>query len=137
MAGGRKSCRVSFVETCCGSSDKWNRYAGLGKKMVQCFSRWRAWGEWVLGKPLTADFHPQVREENSGQSPAEDEFPNRQVGRSCHSHLTQPQNEHLATHRVGNKWPTNQALQRPSKASPHLVLGLMAAATFSILILRL
>ncbi|XP_029065187.1 dipeptidase 3 isoform X1 [Monodon monoceros] len=79
----------------------------------------------------------QVREENSGQSPAGDEFPNRQVGRSCHSHLTQPQNEHLATHRVGNKWPTNQALQRPSKASPHLVLGLMAAATFSILILRL
>ncbi|XP_059986562.1 dipeptidase 3 isoform X1 [Lagenorhynchus albirostris] len=79
----------------------------------------------------------QVREENSGQSPAEDEFPNRQVGRSCHSHLTQPQNEHLATHRVGNKWPTNQALQRSSKASPHLVLGLMAAATFSILILWL
>ncbi|XP_060145008.1 dipeptidase 3 isoform X2 [Globicephala melas] len=79
----------------------------------------------------------QVREENSGQNPAEDEFPNRQVGRSCHSHLTQPQNEHLSTHRVGNKWPTNQALQRPSKAFPHLVLGLMAAATFSILILWL
>ena len=94
-------------------------------------------GGWVLGKPLTADFHPQVREENSGQSPAEDEFPNRQVGRSCHSHLTRPQNEHLAAHHVGNKWPTNQALQRPSKASPHVVLGLMAAATFSILILWL
>ncbi|XP_057568694.1 dipeptidase 3-like isoform X2 [Hippopotamus amphibius kiboko] len=80
----------------------------------------------------------QVREENSGQSPAEDEFPNRQVGTSCHSHLlTQPQSEHLAKHRVGNTWPTNQAPQRPLKAWPYLVLGLMAAATFSILILWL
>uniref|UniRef100_A0A8D0V7Q8 Dipeptidase 1 n=1 Tax=Sus scrofa TaxID=9823 RepID=A0A8D0V7Q8_PIG len=78
----------------------------------------------------------QVREENSGQSPVEDEFPNRQVGKSCHSHLlTQPQHKHLATHQAGNKWPTSQAPQRPSKASPNLILGLVAAATFSILIL--
>uniref|UniRef100_A0A4X1UFR8 Dipeptidase n=1 Tax=Sus scrofa TaxID=9823 RepID=A0A4X1UFR8_PIG len=78
----------------------------------------------------------QVREENSGQSPVEDEFPNRQVGKSCHSHLlTRPQHKHLATHQAGNKWPTSQAPQRPSKASPNLILGLVAAATFSILIL--
>ncbi|XP_043293141.1 dipeptidase 3-like isoform X3 [Cervus canadensis] len=78
----------------------------------------------------------QVREENKGQSPLEDEFPNRQVGRSCHSHLlTQPQSKPRATHLVRNKWLTNQALQRPPKASPQLVLGLVAAATFSVLIL--
>jgi hypothetical protein len=31
----RKSFKVSFEETCCGFSDKWNRYAGLGKRVVQ------------------------------------------------------------------------------------------------------
>ncbi|XP_010977560.3 dipeptidase 3 [Camelus dromedarius] len=78
----------------------------------------------------------QVREESSGQSPREDEFPNRQKGRSCHSHLpTQPQSEHLVSHPEMNKWPANQALQRPSKASPHFILGLVAAATFSVLVL--
>ncbi|XP_058384614.1 dipeptidase 3 [Diceros bicornis minor] len=78
----------------------------------------------------------KVREENSGQSPVEDEFPDRQVGRSCHSHLlSQPQSEHLTTHLEATKWPTNQVLQTPSKASPHLILGLMAAATFSVFIL--
>lgn len=78
----------------------------------------------------------QVREESSGQSPREDEFPNRQMGRSCHSHLpTQPQSEHLVSHPEMNKWPANQALQRPSKASPHFILGLVAAATFSVLVL--
>uniref|UniRef100_A0A4W2CV35 Dipeptidase 1 n=1 Tax=Bos indicus x Bos taurus TaxID=30522 RepID=A0A4W2CV35_BOBOX len=80
----------------------------------------------------------QVREESKGQSPLEDEFPNRQVGRSCHSHLlTQPQSKPRATHRVRNKWLTNQALQRPPKASLQLVLGLVAAVTFSVLILWL
>ncbi|KAM7233688.1 hypothetical protein CapIbe_015824 [Capra ibex] len=80
----------------------------------------------------------QVREENKGQSPLEDEFPNRQVGRSCHSHLlTQGQSKPRATHRGRNKWLTNQALQRTPKASPQLILGLVAAATFSVLILWL
>uniref|UniRef100_A0A8C6CGB1 Dipeptidase 1 n=1 Tax=Moschus moschiferus TaxID=68415 RepID=A0A8C6CGB1_MOSMO len=80
----------------------------------------------------------QVREENKGQSPLEDEFPNRQVGRSCHSHLlTQPHSKPRAIHRVRNKWLTNQALQRPPKASPQLVVGLVAAAAFSVLILWL
>ncbi|XP_068849135.1 dipeptidase 3 [Capricornis sumatraensis] len=80
----------------------------------------------------------QVREENKGQSPLEDEFPNRQVGRSCHSHLlTQGQIKPRATHRGRNKWLTNQALQRTPKASPQLILGLVAAATFSVLILWL
>ncbi|XP_045670855.1 dipeptidase 3-like [Ursus americanus] len=80
----------------------------------------------------------QVREENSGQNPVEDEFPDRQVVRSCHSHLlSQPQSEHLATHLEVTKWPTNRVLQRSSKASPYFVLGLVATATFSILILCL
>uniref|UniRef100_A0A8C6CRA6 Dipeptidase 3 n=1 Tax=Moschus moschiferus TaxID=68415 RepID=A0A8C6CRA6_MOSMO len=80
----------------------------------------------------------QVEQENKGQSPLEDEFPNRQVGRSCHSHLlTQPHSKPRAIHRVRNKWLTNQALQRPPKASPQLVVGLVAAAAFSVLILWL
>lgn len=95
-------------------------------------------GDGALWKPLTADFHLQVREENKGQSPLEDEFPNRQVGRSCHSHLlTQGQSKPRATHRGRNKWLTNQALQRTPKASPQLILGLVAAATFSVLLLWL
>ncbi|XP_019509036.1 PREDICTED: dipeptidase 3 [Hipposideros armiger] len=80
----------------------------------------------------------QVRDENSGHSPAEDEFPDRQVGRSCHSHLvSQPQNEHLATHLEVTKRPTNDVLQSSSKAPPYLVLGLVAIATSSVLILWL
>ncbi|KAM5295722.1 dipeptidase 3 [Glossophaga mutica] len=76
----------------------------------------------------------QVRDESSGQSPAEDEFPDRQVGRSCHSHLLpQCQREHLEV----TKRPTSHLLRRPSKASPHPVLAFMATATFSILILWL
>lgn len=36
----RKSFRVSFVEICCGSSDKWNRYyVGLGTRAVQLFEQ--------------------------------------------------------------------------------------------------
>lgn len=132
MAGVRKSSRVSFVETCCGSSDTWNRYAGLGKRMVQ----WLEWVREVLWEPLTADSHPQVREENNGQNPVEDEFPDRQVVRSCHSHLlSQLQSEHLATHLEVTKWPISQVLRRPSKASPYFVLSFLAAATFSVLIL--
>ncbi|XP_025867322.1 dipeptidase 3 isoform X1 [Vulpes vulpes] len=79
----------------------------------------------------------QVREENSGQNPVEAEFPDRQVV-TCHSHLlSQPQSEHLATHLEVTQGPINQVLQRPLKASPYFVLGLVAAATFSILILCL
>ncbi|KAF6287925.1 dipeptidase 3 [Rhinolophus ferrumequinum] len=77
----------------------------------------------------------QVRDENSGHSPVEDEFLDRQAGSSCHSHLvSQPQSEHVATYLEVTKWPTNDVLQRTSKASPYLVLGLMAIATFPILI---
>ncbi|XP_069354073.1 dipeptidase 3-like isoform X2 [Eulemur rufifrons] len=77
----------------------------------------------------------QVREENSGQSPVEAEFPNRHQNRSCHSHLlSQPQKGNLASHLDASKWPTSRVLQRSSKASPCLVLGSMAAATFPILI---
>nr|XP_019611907.1 PREDICTED: dipeptidase 3-like [Rhinolophus sinicus] len=77
----------------------------------------------------------QVRDENSGHSPVEDEFLDRQVGKSCHSHLvSQPQSEHVATYLEVTKWPTNDVLQRTSKVSPYLVLGRMAIATFPILI---
>ncbi|XP_054435015.1 dipeptidase 3-like [Pteronotus mesoamericanus] len=80
----------------------------------------------------------QVRDESSGQSPAEDEFPDRQVGRSCHSHLlSQSQREHPATHPEVSKRPTSHILQRPSKAPPHSVLGFVVTATFSIFILGL
>ncbi|XP_049478508.1 dipeptidase 3 isoform X1 [Panthera uncia] len=78
----------------------------------------------------------QVREENNGQNPVEDEFPDRQVVRSCHSHLlSQLQSEHLATHLEVTEWPTSQVLRRPSKASPYFVLSFLFAATFSALIL--
>ncbi|XP_037371842.2 dipeptidase 3 [Talpa occidentalis] len=71
----------------------------------------------------------RVREENSEESPVEDEFPDRQVDRACHSHfLTQSQSEHLATHLQVTKWPTKE-LSKASIASPYLVLGLIAAAT--------
>ncbi|GAB5582399.1 dipeptidase 2 isoform X1 [Prionailurus iriomotensis] len=78
----------------------------------------------------------QVREENNGQNPVEDEFPDRQVVRSCHSHLlSQLQSEHLATHLEVTEWPISQVLRRPSKASPYFVLSFLVAATFSVLIL--
>ena len=38
MAGVTKSSGVCFEETCGGSSDRWNRYAGLGKRVA--LSRW-------------------------------------------------------------------------------------------------
>ncbi|XP_012515936.1 PREDICTED: dipeptidase 3 isoform X1 [Propithecus coquereli] len=77
----------------------------------------------------------QVREENSGQSPVEAELPNRHQSTSCHSQLlSQPQNGHLATHLDSTKWPASRVLQSSSKASPYLVLGPVAAATFPILI---
>uniref|UniRef100_A0A8C7B1P8 Dipeptidase 1 n=2 Tax=Neovison vison TaxID=452646 RepID=A0A8C7B1P8_NEOVI len=80
----------------------------------------------------------KVREQNSGQNPVDDEFPDRQMVRSCHSHLlSQPQSGHVATRLEVTKWPTSQVLQRPSKASPYFVLGPMAAATFSVLTLYL
>ena len=131
----RESFRVSFEEICCGSSDKWNRYyARLGERMVQRFEQVRG----ALGEPLTDDSHPQVRDESSGQSPAEDEFPDRQVGRSCHPHLLSPcQREHPAAHPEVTKRPASHILQSPSEASPHSFLGFMATATFSVLILWL
>uniref|UniRef100_A0A667HNK1 Dipeptidase 1 n=1 Tax=Lynx canadensis TaxID=61383 RepID=A0A667HNK1_LYNCA len=78
----------------------------------------------------------QVREENNGQNPVEDEFPDRQVVRSCHSHLlSQLQSEHLTTHLKVTEWPISQVLRRPSKASPYFVVSFLVAATFSVLIL--
>ncbi|KAM9192131.1 LOW QUALITY PROTEIN: dipeptidase 3-like [Dugong dugon] len=98
----------------------------------------RGWSEeelWgVLRRNLLRVFRQveQVREEDSGQSPVEDEFPDRLLGVSCHSHLPpQPHGEHDLEL---NKWPTSHVLQRPSKASP---FALVATTTFSILILWL
>uniref|UniRef100_A0A8C4MZW8 Dipeptidase 1 n=1 Tax=Equus asinus asinus TaxID=83772 RepID=A0A8C4MZW8_EQUAS len=99
----------------------------------------RGWSEEELQGVLRGNLlrvFRQVEQENSGQSPVEDEFPDRQVDRSCHSHLlSQPQSEHLTTHKEMTKRPTNQVLQRPLKASPQLLLGLTVAATFSVLTL--
>ncbi|XP_020026737.2 dipeptidase 3 [Castor canadensis] len=78
----------------------------------------------------------QVREESSVQSPLEATFPDRKLSSSCHSHLVPgPQNKHLPTHLKVTKQLTNQVPRRPSKASPHPILGLVAAATFPVLIL--
>uniref|UniRef100_A0A2K5EGN3 Dipeptidase 3 n=1 Tax=Aotus nancymaae TaxID=37293 RepID=A0A2K5EGN3_AOTNA len=71
----------------------------------------------------------RVREESRAQSPVEAEFPYRQQSTSCHSHLM-PQNGHQATYLEVTKWPTNWVPWRPSKASPYLVPGLVAVATF-------
>ncbi|XP_006156950.1 dipeptidase 3 [Tupaia chinensis] len=79
----------------------------------------------------------QVREENSGQSPVEAELPDGHLSLPCHSHLPEPQSEHMATVLDVTKWPTNPVLERPSKASPHLVPSLLTAATFPVPILWL
>jgi membrane dipeptidase len=93
-------------------------------------------GRGVSVSCLTADSHPQVREESSVQSPLEATFPDRKLSSSCHSHLVPgPQNKHLPTHLKVTKQLTNQVPRRPSKASPHPILGLVAAATFPVLIL--
>ncbi|XP_008063934.1 dipeptidase 3 isoform X2 [Carlito syrichta] len=75
----------------------------------------------------------QVREANSWQSPVEAEFPDRHQNRSCHSYLLS-QNGPLVTGQETAKWPISHDLQRPSKASPYLVPGLMVAATLPNLI---
>ncbi|XP_062032017.1 dipeptidase 3 [Lepus europaeus] len=80
----------------------------------------------------------QVREERRGQNPVEAELPDRRPVRPCHSHLLpQPQNEPLGTHLEVTKWPSGQVLQSPSKASPHLFPGLVAATILPVLILWL
>ncbi|XP_007517837.2 dipeptidase 3 [Erinaceus europaeus] len=94
----------------------------------------RAWSEEELQGVLRGNLLrvftqvEQVREENSGQRPLEDEFPDREKGRLCYNHLQiQPQSEHL-------KVTTGRTNQRTSKGSLH-VLGIMAAAAFSVFIL--
>lgn len=97
--------------------------------MVQWFEQ----GRGLLWEPLTVDFLPQVREESRAQSPMEAEFPYGQLSTSCHSHLV-PQNGHQATHLEVTKWPTNRVPWRSSDASPYLLPGLVAAATFPTVI---
>ncbi|EHB17044.1 Dipeptidase 3, partial [Heterocephalus glaber] len=70
----------------------------------------------------------QVREESSGLSPVEAEFPDRQPRKFCHPHLLPlPQNKHQ-----GMTQPTNQVLQSPSKSSPGAVPSIMVAATLPV-----
>ncbi|KAL4661746.1 hypothetical protein H8957_015248 [Semnopithecus entellus] len=75
----------------------------------------------------------KVREESRAQSPMEAEFPYGQLSTSCHSHLV-PQNGHQTTHLEVTKWPTNRVPWRSSDASPFLLPGLVAAATFPTVI---
>ncbi|XP_005318556.2 dipeptidase 3 [Ictidomys tridecemlineatus] len=104
----------------------------------------RGWSEeelqGVLRENLLRVFRQveQIREESSGQSPVEAEFLDRQLSRSCHSYLLpQPLNKHMATHPEKTNWPSSQVLQKPSKASPHPIPGLVAIAVFPVLILWL
>uniref|UniRef100_A0A8C9Q959 Dipeptidase 3 n=1 Tax=Spermophilus dauricus TaxID=99837 RepID=A0A8C9Q959_SPEDA len=101
----------------------------------------RGWSEeelqGVLRENLLRVFR-QVEQESSGQSPVEAEFLDRQLSRSCHSYLLpQPLNKHMATHPEKTTWPSSQVLQKPSKASPHPIPGLVAVAVFPVLILWL
>ncbi|XP_053410126.1 dipeptidase 3-like [Nycticebus coucang] len=101
----------------------------------------RGWSDEELQGVLRGNFLrvfrqvEQVREENRDQSPMEAEFPNRHQSRPCHSHLLpQFHHGHLTSHLEATKWPRSWVLQKSSKASPYLVLGLVAAGTFPILI---
>ncbi|XP_055408306.1 dipeptidase 2-like [Bubalus kerabau] len=85
----------------------------------------------------------QVREENKGQSPLEDEFPDEQLGSSCRSVLSHlQQRENLAqdqkltrTPRHGN--PVLSTMRSFSKSSPNTAPGLIVIAAFLVLILWL
>ncbi|XP_040592584.1 dipeptidase 3 [Mesocricetus auratus] len=80
----------------------------------------------------------QERERSRGQSPVEVKFPDRQQSSTCHSHLLpQSQEKHQDTYFKMTKRPTNQVLQRVSKASPCPIAGLMTLVTSLTLILWL
>lgn len=74
-----------------------------GERMIQWFEQVRG----LLTESLTADSHPQVRE-NSEQSPGEDEFPDMQVGSSCHSHPVSA-SEQTHGHTAGHDQVANQS----------------------------
>lgn len=140
MAGMRKSSRVSFEETCCESSDRWNRYAGLGKRVVR-ESEQVCWGK--LGELLTANCCLQVREENKGQRPLEDEFPEEQLHSSCRSFLPRLHHtEYLAPDQKRTEapmhWTTKLSLKKSfSKSSPPMAPSLAIISAFPVVLLWL
>lgn len=82
----------------------------------------------------------QVREEKSGQSPLEDEFPwtDKQLESPCRSiFLSQSQRQHLTPEQELTMIPQMSSKRSFSKSSPHLTPGLSVMATFPVLILRL
>lgn len=136
----RKSSKVSFVEICCGSSDKWNRYAGLGKGEAQESEQVCWWKLWEL---LTTNCCFKVREENKGQRPLEDEFPDEQLSSSCRSVLPRlPQRQYTAPDQKLTEAPMHWTPKLSpeesfSKSFPHTAPSLTVIAAFLVLILWL
>ncbi|XP_010960808.1 dipeptidase 2 isoform X1 [Camelus bactrianus] len=85
----------------------------------------------------------QVREENKGQSPLEDEFPDEQLGSSCRSILPHPhQRQNLAPDQKLTETPVHgKLILSPkwsfSKFHPYMAPGLKVIAAFPVLILWL
>ncbi|XP_010849303.1 PREDICTED: dipeptidase 2 isoform X3 [Bison bison bison] len=85
----------------------------------------------------------QVREENKGQSPLEDEFPDEQLGSSCRSVLSHlQQRENLAQDQKLTRTPRHgspilSTMRSFSKSSPNTAPGLIVIAAFLVLILWL
>ncbi|XP_010345116.1 dipeptidase 2 isoform X3 [Saimiri boliviensis] len=85
----------------------------------------------------------QVREENKGQSPLEDTFPDEQLSSSCHSDLSRlRQRQHLTSDQKLTEIPTHWTPKLPpkwslSESSPHMAPVLTVVATFPVLILWL
>lgn len=92
---------------------------------------------------LPADCRLQVWEENEGQSPLEDEFPDEQLGSSCRSVLPRL---HQREDRAPDQKLTRAAVRgNPilspkcsfSKSCPHMGPGLTVIAAFPVLIVWL
>ncbi|XP_037371851.1 dipeptidase 2-like [Talpa occidentalis] len=82
----------------------------------------------------------QVREEKSGQSPLEDEFPwtDEQLENPCRSILpSQPRRQYMVPEQKLTKTPSLSTKWSFSKSSPHLAPGLAVMATFQVLIVWL
>ncbi|XP_037380418.1 dipeptidase 2-like [Talpa occidentalis] len=82
----------------------------------------------------------QVREEKSGQSPLEDEFPwtDEQLENPCRSILpSQPRRQYMVPEHKLTKTPSLSTKWSFSKSSPHLAPGLAVMATFQVLIVWL
>lgn len=136
MAGMKKSSRESFEETYCGSSDRWNRYAGQGKRVAQE-------SEQACWEKLTTTVCLQVREESKGQRPLEDEFPDEQLGSPCRSIFPRlHQKKYLAPEQKLTETPIHwkpklSPKKSFSKSSAHMAPSLAIIAAFLVIILWL